>query len=211
MIYGLPTQTVQIIKNDLDKFLNLNIQHISTYGLKIEGGSYWEKHNPQNVPDDDMQADMYECINDILTNAGYERYEVSNFAKKGYESRHNLTYWNNEEYYGFGVSAHGYIDGVRYSNYCSLEEYMNNPTKHEYGRIVSEQEKLNEEIFLGFRKTSGINIRKIKEKFNVDFKDKYSKIINKYSDYIVKTEDGYAFNLKGTMLSNEILPDFLSN
>lgn len=211
LIYGLPTQTLDGLKQDLKKFLELGIQHISTYGLKIEGGSYWGKNNPDNVPDDDTQADMYVGVNNILTKAGFERYEVSNFAKKRYESRHNLTYWNNEEYYGFGVSSHGYVDGVRYSNYCTLDEYMDNPTKHEYGRILSEKEKLEEEIFLGFRKTEGININVIKEKFGVDFGGKYKKILKKYSDYIIKTPQGYAFNLKGTMLSNEILPEFLDD
>lgn len=209
LIYGLPTQTQDGVKKDLKKLIELDIQHISTYGLKIEGGSYWGQHNPENVPDDDVQADMYEGLNEVLTNAGFCRYEVSNFAKDGFESKHNLTYWSNEEYYGFGVSAHGYINGMRYSNYCTLEEYMNNPTKREYGRILSEQEKLEEEIFLGFRKTEGVNTERIREKFGVDFERKYKKVLDKYSDYIVKTQIGFAFNLKGTMLSNEILPEFL--
>ena len=211
LIYGLPEQTVEGLNKDLEKFIELDIQHISTYGLKIEGGSYWGEHKPDNIPDDDIQADMYEMVNEILTNAGFERYEVSNFAKKGFESRHNLTYWNNDEYYGFGVSAHGYLDGIRYSNYCTLEEYMDNPLKHEYGRLLNDKEKLEEEIFLGFRKTDGVNTEKIKEKFNVDFAGKYKNILEKYSDYIIKTPQGYAFNLKGTMLSNEILPEFLGD
>lgn len=209
LIYGLPNQTINDLKYDLDKFLQLDIQHISTYGLKIEGGSYWGANPPENVPNNDEQADMYEVVNEFLTNAGYERYEVSNFAKKGFESRHNLAYWNNEEFYGFGVSAHGYVDGIRYSNYCTLEEYLNNPLQHEYGRVLNEQEKLEEEIFLGFRKTNGVDVNKIKERFNVDFEKKYGRILDKYKDYIIKTEKGYAFNLKGTMLSNEILPEFL--
>ena len=209
LIYGLPSQTDKSIEKDLEKFIELDIQHISTYGLKIEGGSYWGNYPPDNVPDEDMQADMYEIVNNILANAGFYRYEVSNFAKKGFESKHNLTYWNNEEFYGFGVSAHGYVDGVRYSNYCTLEDYMAEPTKREYGRILNEKEKLEEEIFLGFRKTEGINTQKILEKFNVNFEDKYKNVLKKYSDYIVKTNIGYTFNLKGTMLSNEILPEFL--
>ena len=209
LIYGLPQQTMEGLKNDLEKFLELNIQHLSTYGLKIEGGTFWGEHKPNDIPDNDTQADMYEMINNVLTHAGYERYEVSNFAKKGYESKHNLTYWNNEEYYGFGVSAHGYVDGIRYSNYCTLKEYMDKPANHEYGRLLIEKEKLDEEIFLGFRKTEGINIQRIKEKFNVDFEDKYKNVLDKYAEYIIKTSQGYAFNLKGTMLSNEILPDFL--
>lgn len=209
LIYGLPEQTVNCLKQDLEKFIELDIQHISTYGLKIEGGSYWGKHMPENIPDDDTQADMYEEVNKILTNAGFERYEVSNFARNGFESRHNLAYWNNEEYYGFGVSAHGYVDGIRYSNYCTLEEFMDDPVKHEYGRLLSDKEKLEEEIFLGFRKTEGISISKIQEKYGIDFEDKYKSVLKKYPDCIVKTPHGYAFNLKGTMLSNEILPEFL--
>ena len=209
LIYGLPNQTTDGIKKDLDRFLSLDIQHISTYGLKIEGSSYWGEYPPDSIPDEDAQADMYEVINKILTSAGFERYEVSNFAKKGFESRHNLTYWNNEEYYGVGVSAHGYTESIRYSNYCSLEKYMDNPTTHEYGKFLNNNEKLEEEIFLGFRKTEGVNTNKILEKFNINFEDKYKKVLQKYSDYIIKTENGYAFNLKGTMLSNEILPEFL--
>ena len=209
LIYGLPTQTTERIINDLDKFLELGIQHISTYGLKIEKEAFWGKNPPENIPDEDIQADMYECINERLTNAGFYRYEISNFAKPGFESKHNLNYWNNEEYYGFGVSAHGYCGGVRYSNYCTLEKYMNNPSSHEYGKFLTEQEKLEEEIFLGFRKTEGININRIKEKFGIDFEKKYRSVIEKYSDYIIKTQDGFAFNLKGSMLSNEILPEFL--
>ena len=209
LIYGLPTQTTEGVKKDLQKFLELGVQHISTYGLKIEGGSYWGNNPPENLPDDDIQADMYEGVNEILTKAGFERYEVSNFAKSGFESRHNLTYWNNQEYYGFGVSAHGYVDGIRYSNYCTLEEYMERPSNHEYGRLLTEKEKLEEEIFLGFRKTEGVNVDRIKEKFGVDFVDKYKGILEKYSNYIIKTQNGYGFNLKGTMLSNEILPEFL--
>ena len=209
LIYGLPTQTVDSIKKDIEQFLSLDIQHISTYGLKIESGSYWGKCTPDNIPDEDLQADMYEEINIILLKSGFERYEVSNFAKKGFESKHNLTYWNNEEYYGFGVSAHGYVNGIRYSNHCSLEEYMDNPLKREYGRILNNKEKLEEEIFLGFRKTEGIDTEKIFNKFNVNFEEKYGNVLKKYSDYIIKTDKGYAFNLKGTMLSNEILPEFL--
>ena len=211
LIYGLPEQTTEGLIKDLEKFLGLDIQHISTYGLKIEGGSYWGTHTPDNIPDEDLQADMYEGVNEILTNADFKRYEVSNFAKKGFESRHNLTYWNNEEYYGFGVSAHGYVDGIRYSNYCTLEEYMNNPASHEYGRVLNDKEKLEEEIFLGFRKTEGVNTQKISDKFGINFETKYKKVLDKYKDYIIKTPEGYAFNLKGSMLSNEILPEFLED
>ena len=209
MIYGLPTQTLEGLKKDLEKFLSLDIQHISTYGLKIEEGCIWAAKPPLLLPGDDEQADMYEEVNETLENAGFYRYEVSNFAKKGFESRHNLNYWDNNEYYGFGAAAHGYVDGVRYSNFCTLEEYMAKPRVHEYGQTLTEQEKLEEEIFLGFRKSSGVNVEKIKQKFGVDFGGKYKHIIDKYSDFIEKTPSGYTLNLKGVLISNVILSEFI--
>lgn len=223
LIYGLPTQTISGLEKDLEKFLSLGIQHISTYGLKIEEGcAWWNIINnlpPRSdsfrlgegiaIPTDDEQADMYEKVNEILEKNGFYRYEVSNFSKKGFESKHNLNYWNNDEYYGFGTAAHGYVNGVRYSNFTTLEEYMAKPHIHEYGKTLTEQEKLEEEIFLGFRKTEGINVERIKQKFGINFENKYKAILDKYSDYIEKTHLGYTLNLKGVLISNMILAEFL--
>lgn len=210
LIYGLPAQTIDGLKRDLEKFLRLGIQHISTYGLKIERDSIWGK-NPPEVPDDDAQADMYLEINNFLEPEGFFRYEISNFALKGFKSGHNLNYWNNEEYYGFGVSAHGYIDGARYSNECDLDKYLLNPTKPLTFNLLTTEEKLEEEIFLGFRKTSGVNIKRIKEKFGIDFEAKYKGIIDKYSNYFEKTAEGYRLNIQGVLVSNLILSEFLSD
>ena len=227
LIYGLPLQTLDSLKNDLEKFLELDIQHISTYGLKIEEGSKFSRYYSCNrlaptlalprgegtveicLPDDDAQADMYELINNTLEKNGYYRYEVSNFAKSGYESKHNLNYWDNNEYYGFGCAAHGYVDGIRYSNYSTLDEYMAKPSTHELGHTLSQQEKLEEEIFLGFRKTSGININKINELFGIDFDNKYKNILEKYKDFIEPTSNGYTLNLNGVLISNLILSEFI--
>lgn len=209
LIYGLPHQTKEILVDDLQKFLELNIQHISTYGLKIEENSYFSRNMPDNLPDEDLQADFYELINDILEKNGFYRYEISNFAKKGFESKHNLNYWNNEEYYGFGLSAHGYADGVRYSNYLAMDEYMKNPSVHEFGNILTNKEKLEEEIFLGFRKREGIDIRRIKERFDINFDEKYKGLLSKYSDYFIKTPKGYALTLQGVLISNLILSEFI--
>ena len=210
LIYGLPSQTVEILKEDLGKILELEVQHVSTYGLKVEENSFWGKFPPENLPDEDMQADMYLGVNEILENNGYHRYEISNFALKGYESKHNLNYWDNEEYYGFGVAAHGYIDGIRYSNYCTLEEYMDNPSQHANGHIQTKEEIIEEEIFLGFRKTEGLNISKFQEKFGINFGSNYQKILDKYQpNYIEKTSNGYKLTLEGVLLSNNILAEFL--
>ena len=210
LIYGLPNQNFSTLQKDLETIKQLNINHISTYGLKIEEGSYFYTHLPQNLPDEDTQADMYLKINEILEQYGFERYEISNFAHKGFESKHNLNYWNNKEYYGFGVAAHGYVDGIRYSNFSTLEEYMNTPSAHECGHFITKTEKLEEEIFLGFRKSIGLNIATINENFGIDFEKKYQKILNKYiPQYIYKTSNGYALTIDGILLSNNILAEFI--
>ncbi len=212
LIYGLPTQTIEDIKKDLSIIKSLDIQHISTYGLKIEEGSYFFKNIPENLPDDDLQADMYLEINEFLENNNYKRYEVSNFALAGFESKHNLNYWNNTEYYGFGIAAHGYLNGVRYSNFRTLEEYLSSPQEQEITKVLAESEKIEEEIFLGFRKTEGINVDKINNKFNIDFDKKYQQTLEKYiPDFIEKTIKGYKLTLEGTLLSNNILSEFIES
>ena len=215
LIYGLPTQTIEDFKYDLEQIFSLDLEHISLYGLKIEEGCYFYNHTPDNLPDDDIQADMYLMAGELTKQNGFEHYEISNYAKQGYNSRHNTNYWRCGEYYGFGVSAHGYVNGVRYSNYTNLEEYMNDPVSHEYGKFLTEQEKLEEKIFLGFRLKKGININEINSSFNIDFETKYQDILSKYvSDgFLIKTSDGYALSdtpeRNGFLISNLILSEFI--
>lgn len=203
-IYGLPNQTIYDFEQDLRHAVSLDIQHISLYGLKIDSGSYFYKNPPENLPNEDDQADMYLKAVDVLKN--FEHYEISNFGKP---SKHNLNYWNNENYYGFGIAAHGYINKVRYSNYENFQDYFLNPIKHYKEHTLTQQEILEEEIFLGFRKMKGINIQTINDKFDIDFEKKYSKILEKYNDFLTKTTDGYAFNTKGILISNFILSEFI--
>lgn len=210
LIYGLPAQTLFGFENDLNKAVSLDIQHISLYGLKIEKGCYFYKHLPDHLPPDlDIQADMYLKAVEILKQNGFEHYEISNFTKSGYESKHNLNYWNNNYYYGFGCAASGYIDGKRYTNETNLKKYINYPLKKLSLHKLTEDEILEEAIFLGFRKIAGINIEEINNKFNIDFDSKYEKILNKYSDYFIKTQKSYALTLNGLLISNEILSEFL--
>ena len=212
-IYGLPEQSVKMFENDLITAINLGVQHISLYGLKIEKGCYFYSHYPNNLPDDDTQAEMYlKAINTLCTN-GFEHYEISNFSKKNYSSKHNLNYWNNENYYGFGVAAHGYIDNQRYSNPISLKDYINNPVVYKELKTLTIQEQLEEEIFLGFRKLQGINTELINKKFKIDFELKYKSVLDKYisTNHLEKTENGYKFTNTGILVSNYILADFLED
>ena len=204
-IYGLPNQTIDGFSHDLITAKSLNIQHISLYGLKIDENCYFHRCPPENLPDDDTQADMY--ITAIEALKDFQHYEISNF---GIPSKHNLNYWNNENYYGFGISAHGYINDVRYSNFEDFNNYFNNPFKHMTETKITMTEQLEEEIFLGFRKVDGINIQNINKKFNIDFEKKYNNIIKKYNDFFIKTSTNYALNSQGILISNTILAEFLS-
>ncbi|MDE6138137.1 MAG: hypothetical protein K2F57_01545, partial [Candidatus Gastranaerophilales bacterium] len=211
-IYGLPDQTVEMFLVDLKNAVKLGIQHISLYGLKLEEGCYFASHQPENMADDDVQSDMYLGAIDLLKEEGFEHYEVSNFSLKGFCSRHNLAYWDNSEYYGFGVAAHGYVNGIRYGNVESVEEYIKNPFSHKESKLLTDEEKLEEEIFLGFRKIqTGINVEQINNKYGIDFEDKYQNVLKKYQNLnlIRKNTQGYVLTPNGVLVSNVVLADFL--
>lgn len=208
-IYGLPEQNIESFLNDLQRAKSLGIQHISLYGLKIEEGCRFYKNPPKKIADEDLQADMF--LGAIKTLSDFEHYEVSNFARNGFFSRHNLNYWNNENYYGFGAAAHGYENGTRYANQPDLEKYIKNPLSKISEHVLSLQEKLEEEIFLGFRKISGIDTKKINEKFSIDFDEKYHEILQKYSlgGHLEKTHCGWRLTENGILVSNIILSEFI--
>lgn len=208
-IYGLPKQTLKSFTDDLIHAKNLSVSHISLYGLKIEEGCYFYKNPPTEIADDELQSEMYLAA--IETLKDFEHYEISNFAKSGYFSRHNLNYWNNENYYGFGVAAHGYEENTRYSNQENLKNYIINPLKKNKTHTLSKQEQLEEEIFLGFRRKSGINFALINQKFGINFEEKYSKILSKYfkSSHLEKIPCGCKLTVEGVLVSNYILSDFL--
>lgn len=211
LIYGLPNQTIKDFKFDLKKAMSLDIQHISTYGLKIEENSFFGKNPPNNLPDDGQQAEMFLCLCKFLKENNFEHYEISNFAKKYYFSRHNYAYWRNKEYYGFGLNASGYIENVRYKNTSSFEEYINNPTQKEEKDFIAKEEKLENEIFLALRLQEGINIEDINAKYNIDFEKKYKKIIEKYSqlNLLEIVHNHCKLTEKGILLSNDIMSEFL--
>ena len=217
LIYGLPGVNSGIGVNvgtngflkDLKKAVSLNIKHISLYGLKIDEGCEFYKNPPINLPDLDLQADMYLAAVETLKNNSFEHYEISNFSKKGFESKHNLNYWENKPYYGFGCAASGYIEGIRFENQPDLAKYIKNPLSKTSVQKLSKQEQLEEAIFLGFRKIAGINIEEINKIYDIDFNRKYSKILEKYADFFVKTQQGWALNIQGILISNNILSEFI--
>ena len=215
LIYGLPNQTVEGFRHDLEEIVSLDIKHLSLYGLKIEEGCYFYDHMPDNIPSDDIQADMYVMAGEVTGASGFEHYEISNYSKKGYNSKHNTNYWKCGSYYGFGLSAHGYVDGVRYSNTVDIDEYMDSPVEREFGKFLTKQEMLEERIFLGFRLFEGINVKEINTDFGIDFYQKYKNTLDKYllSGHVEETENGYRLSdnkdTNGFLLSNIILSEFI--
>lgn len=211
LIYGLPTQTLKIFKSDLKKALSLNIKHISTYGLKIEENSYFGKNPPENLPDDECQSEMFLYLCEFLKANGFEHYEISNFAKKDYHSKHNCAYWENKEYYGFGVNASGYVQNARYRNISDFNEYITAPVKKEEIVELSKKEQCENEIFLALRLNSGINIERINKKYGINFEEKYKKIMDKYQklNLLELTNGQCKLTEKGILLSNEIMCEFL--
>ncbi len=208
-IYGLPYQKLNDFKNDLVHACDLNIQHISLYGLKIDQDCSFAKNYPKNLPDLDLQTDMYLMAVELLNNNSFNHYEISNFSLPHFESAHNLNYWNNSTYYGFGCSASGYNDNIRYTNEKKLDLYINNPLRRMLEHKLTENDILEETIFLGFRKIAGINIEEINNRFNIDFNNKYKQVIDKYSNFLTKTEKGWMLTLNGFLVSNEILSEFI--
>lgn len=169
LIYALPIESYKVLKSDLNKILKLDVPHISTYSLIIEPNTVLSNNNIKNI-DEEYDYKMYQYICKKLKKSGYNHYEVSNFSKPGFESIHNLNYWNNSEYYGFGLGSHGYINGVRYENTRSLNNYINkNYRLNEY--IVSKKEEMENELILGLRKLEGINIFDFFQKFGVNIQD----------------------------------------
>lgn len=211
LIYGLPNQTSDDFVSDINQALKLKPQHISSYGLKIEEGSYFCNNLPENLPDEDMQAQMYIKLYQILKNNGYEHYEISNFALKGFQSRHNLSYWLNKNYYGFGLNASGYEGNIRYKNTSNFNDYIKNPLLSEEKNILTEKETMENEIFLALRLSQGVNIKNIEKKYGILFKEKYKNIIEKYTKLnLMKAEkNSISLTEQGFLLSNEIMSDFM--
>lgn len=209
LIYGLPTQTIENFKTDLNKAIQTECKNISSYGLKIEENSYFGKNTPTNLPNEDMQAEMFLLMCNILKENNFEHYEISNFAKKGFYSNHNCAYWKNKNYYGFGLNASGYEKNIRYKNISNFNEYIKNPLLLEEEEILTEKETMENEIFLALRLKSGVNIEEINKKYNINFEKKYSLIIEKYKDYLVIKNNHCKLTEKGILISNDIMSEFI--
>ena len=206
LIYALPCENLNDLKDDLNNIISLNVEHISTYSLMIEPHTLIYINKEKNI-DEEIDYEMYKLICDTLKSNNYNHYEISNFSKLGYESKHNLVYWNNEHYYGFGLSASGYIDNIRYTNTKILNKYINNNIREE--EILNEKDKISYELILGFRKIQGINKNDFYNKYKIDIHDLYNiKDLLKNND-LIEFNDYIYINYDKIYIENNILINFV--
>ena len=183
LIYALPGQTMAQVKDNVAKAISLDIPHMSLYSLILENHTVFMNRMRRGklpLPKEELEAEMFEYIIAELERAGFEHYEISNFSQPGFESRHNLMYWDNAEYYGIGAGASGYLNGVRYKNHGPIRHYLS-AVEEGNARIteehLSQREQMEEEMFLGLRKKSGVSMARFEEKFGWSFDGLYGEII----------------------------------
>ena len=215
LMIGLPTQILSDIEKDLQKIIELKPEHISVYSLIVEEGTKIEeklKNDELYLPSEEEERKMYWTVKKELESNGYIHYEISNFAKPGYESKHNMACWNQEEYIGFGLGAHSYFHNKRYSNTIHFDEYFDCPDNCK--TVHEKQEKkdtINEYMLLGLRKIEGVKISKFKNKFACNPIYLYREILNKLvkNNLIEIDEDNLKLTNRGIDLANLVWEEFI--
>lgn len=214
LIYGLPNQTMEMVERDVQKFLELDLPHVALYSLILEDHTVFmnrQRRGRLRLPSDDRNADMYEYIIEMLTSKGYSHYEVSNFGKIGYESKHNMTYWDNAEYYGIGAGASGYLDGIRYKNHGPVHHYLREENKRVNEEVLTRKQRIEEEMFLGLRKKNGVSIERFPKKFGQTLEEVYGTIIEElaFQKMLFEADGRIQMTEKGFELGNEVFERFL--
>ena len=213
LMYGIPYQSTESAKRTLDGVLSLAPEHISAYSLMLEEGTpLFAKKDVLPIPSEEEEDAIDTLVRTTLSEAGYLHYEISNYAKEGYPSRHNLHYWHSDPYLGFGVSAYSFFEGVRYGNTRELSRYLSSPTD-----ALCDEEVLNESdlayewIMLRLRLREGIDLDAYRARFGIDLSLRYQKEIDRFCSMgLMRVSEGrLALTESGFRLSSGILVDFL--
>ena len=220
LMFSLPNQTLSQWEETLEKIIRLNPEHISAYSLIIEDGTPFKEMLDRGMiqeTDDALDREMYYLAKEMLKDKDYHPYEISNFAKQGFESQHNIVYWNTQEYLGFGLGAHSYLRGQRFHNTYDIDQYI-----HAKGNIIhlredfetlSKEEKMEEFMFMGLRLTAGISLEEFKKRFGMAvtdvFKDNVKYLINE--KLLAIKEDRMILTDKGIDISNFVFEKFMIN
>lgn len=219
LMYGIPEQTMDSFSRTLQRICALEPEHISLYNLKIEDSTpFGAMRDTLKLPDEDVEFAMYEYAIKYLAEKGYVQYEISNFSKPGFECKHNLKYWNCEEYLGLGTSAHSYFRDTRFSFIKDADTFISALTDTENSEVLTDEnykitpsERVGEYIMLSLRLNKGINTHEFNRKFGLDFDVMFQELLPVYVDngFMKKTDEGYAFTAKGMYVSNYILSSML--
>ncbi|MDN7240424.1 radical SAM family heme chaperone HemW [Planococcus sp. N028] len=218
LMYGLPGQSMAQWDDTLEQAFAFDLPHFSAYSLIIEPKTVFYNlmtKGKLNTVTEDLEADMYDKLMNEMDKRGLKQYEISNFARPGFESRHNLLYWDNAEYIGVGAGAHGYVKGIRYSNAGPLKKYMGpldegvRPVLHTHDVPLNEQ--MEEEMFLGLRKTAGVSMDGFQDKFQRPIDEVYGSILkNEIDKQNLIIDQGFVrLTKKGRFVGNEVFEQFL--
>ena len=217
LIYALPGQTMDQVKDNVAKAIALDIPHMSLYSLILENHTVFMNRMRRGklpLPKEELEADMFDYIIAELERAGFEHYEISNFSKQGFESRHNLMYWDNAEYYGIGAGASGYVNGVRYKNHGPIRHYLK-AVEEGNARINEEhlslREQMEEEMFLGLRKKTGVSKARFEEKFGTSFENLYGQVVRDLCHQGLLQVEGQQIRMtkKGLFLGDTVAERFI--
>ena len=217
LIYALPNQTMEDVKINVAKAIALDIPHMSLYSLILENHTVFMnrmRRGKLHLPKEDLEAEMFDYIIAELEKAGFEHYEISNFSKPGFESCHNLMYWDNAEYDGIGAGASGYVDGVRYKNHGPIRYYLQ-AVEAGNARVQEEaltlKEQMEEEMFLGLRKKSGVSKKRFEEKFGISFEGQYGAVVSELTQQglLVEDKDIVRMTKHGLFLGDTVAEKFI--
>lgn len=218
LMFGLPNQGIKEWEESLNEIVKLKPEHISAYSLIVEEGTAFYKLYEDSkliLPNEDDERVMYNSTLNILKNYGYNQYEISNFSFKGKECKHNVVYWELDDYLGLGSSSSSYIDGIRYKNFEDIEEYIMNIKSK--GTAVKESHKntiednMSEFMFMNLRKTRGFSKNNFRKRFNKDVYSVYGEVILKHKNngLIIDDECNLYLSSKGIEVSNYVMADFV--
>ncbi|MCP8952753.1 radical SAM family heme chaperone HemW [Bacillus safensis] len=218
LMFGLPHQEKHHVMNSLETAFSLGAEHYSVYSLIVEPKTVFYnlmQKGKLHLPPQEREAEMYELVMDEMERHGLKQYEISNYAKPGFESQHNLTYWSNEDYFGFGAGAHGYVDGIRNVNAGPVKHYLEliDQTGFPYKEThqVTKAEQIEEEMFLGLRKIEGVKSADFQAKYGAAPEALFSTVLEDLEEkgLIVKDDIGIRLTRKGKLLGNEVFQAFL--
>ncbi len=209
MMFGLVGQTLDELNDDLQKVIRLNPNHISYYSLILEEATplfYLVNKGQVTMIDDDLEGSMYETVMDTLIEAKYAQYEISNFAKKDYASKHNTIYWKNDDYVGIGASSHGKLNNKRYANIRSVKRYIESVASRGMPENTSyPYEPLRDYLLMGLRLLEGVSLDAIKERFDVDLLEHYPKLNPMLEQGFLTIEQNHLkFTRRGLLLGNDV-------